>query len=34
MKALKLLKKGAKWYFEQVAKTYTWLPTGTIPPRD
>lgn len=33
MKVLKLLKRGAKWYFEQGAKTYTWLPTGTIPPR-
>lgn len=28
---IKLLKKAAKWYFEQSAKTYVWMPTGSMP---
>lgn len=31
MKAIKLVKKVVKWYFEHSAKTYNWVPTGTIP---
>ena len=30
-KFLNPIKKALKWYFEQSAKTYMWLPTGTIP---
>lgn len=31
MKALKLVKKVVKWYFENSSKNYNWVPTGTIP---
>lgn len=31
MKAIKLIKKAMKWYLKQSAKTYVWIPTGTIP---
>lgn len=30
-KIISLIKKGAKAYFKQTAKTYAWAPTGTIP---
>lgn len=30
-RAISLIKRGAKAYFRQAAKTYTWAPTGTIP---
>lgn len=30
-RVLNLVKRGAKWYFNQAAKTYAWLPTGSIP---
>lgn len=30
-KVISLIKKGAKAYFRQAAKSYTWAPTGTIP---
>lgn len=30
-KVISLIKRGAKAYFRQVAKTYAWTPTGTIP---
>ena len=26
-----LIKKAARWYFRESAKTYSWLPTGTLP---
>lgn len=29
-KIISLIKKGAKAYFRQAAKTYAWTPTGTI----
>lgn len=28
---LNLMKKGAKWYFEQSSKNCYWTPTGIIP---
>ena len=28
-RVLNFMKKAAKWYFEQSAKNYTWLTTGT-----
>ena len=31
MKALKLLKKAAKWYFKQSSNSYVWLPSGMVP---
>lgn len=31
MKAFKLLKKMVRWYFEQSAKTYAYLPSGMLP---
>lgn len=30
-KAINVLKKAVRWYFEQGAKTYAWVPTGVIP---
>lgn len=30
-KVISLIKRGAKAYFRQAAKTYAWTPTGTIP---
>ena len=30
-KAISLIKRGAKAYFRQAAKSYAWTPTGTIP---
>ena len=30
-KFFSLIKRGAKAYFNQAAKTYAWTPTGTIP---
>ena len=30
-KVISLIKRGAKTYFRQAAKTCTWAPTGTIP---
>ena len=30
-KVISLIKKGAKAYFRQAAKTYAWTSTGTIP---
>lgn len=30
-KIISLIKKGAKAYFRQAAKSYAWAPTGTIP---
>lgn len=30
-RVLNLMKKCAKWYFEQSAKSYAWAPTGCIP---
>lgn len=26
------IKKVLKWYFKQSAQSYTWLPSGMIPP--
>lgn len=31
-KVINVVKKAAKWYFEQSSKNYTWLVFGTIPP--
>lgn len=31
-KVINVVKKAAKWYFEQSSKNYTWLVSGTIPP--
>ena len=31
MKALKLLKKAAKWYFKHSSTSYVWLPSGMVP---
>lgn len=31
-KVVNLMKKAAKWYFEQSSKNYAWLVSGTIPP--
>lgn len=31
-KVINVMKKAAKWYFEQSSKSYTWLVSGTIPP--
>lgn len=28
---ISLIRKGARAYFKQAAKSYVWLPTGTIP---
>lgn len=30
-KVINVVKKAAKWYFEQSSKNYTWLVSGTIP---
>ena len=30
-KIISLIKRGAKAYLRQVAKSYVWIPTGTIP---
>lgn len=30
-RVLNLMKRGAKWYFNQVAKSYALTPTGSIP---
>ena len=30
-KVILLIKRGAKAYFSQAAKSYAWTPTGTIP---
>ena len=30
-KVISLIKRGAKAYFSQAAKSYAWTPTGTIP---
>lgn len=30
-KIINSIKKGMKWYFNQAAQTYAWLPSGTIP---
>ena len=30
-KVISLIKKGAKIYFRQAAKSYAWTPKGTIP---
>ena len=30
-KVISIIKRGAKAYFRQAAKTYAWTPTGTIP---
>ena len=30
-KVISLIKRGAKAYFRQAAKTYAWTPTGTVP---
>lgn len=30
-KVINVVKKAAKWYFEQSSKSYTWLVSGTIP---
>ena len=30
-KVISLIKRGAKAYFRQAAKSYAWTPTGTIP---
>ena len=30
-KVISLIKRGAKAYFRQAAKSYVWTPTGTIP---
>lgn len=32
-KVISLIKKGAKVYFRQTAKSYAWASTGTIPVR-
>lgn len=34
MKALRLLKRVAKWYFRNAAESYYWYPTGMCPKRD
>lgn len=31
-KVINVMKKAAKWYFEQSSKSYAWLVSGTIPP--
>lgn len=31
-KVINVMKKAAKWYFEQSSKNYAWLVSGTIPP--
>lgn len=28
---IKLIKKAARWYFNNAVKTYFWMPTGTLP---
>ena len=28
---ISLIRRGAKAYFRQAAKSYVWIPTGTIP---
>ena len=28
---ISLIKRGTKAYFRQAAKSYAWIPTGTIP---
>lgn len=33
-KVINFMKKAAKWYFNQMAKTYTMTPTGMIIPRE
>ena len=31
-KVINVMKKAAKWYFEQSSTNYIWLVSGTIPP--
>lgn len=33
-KVINVVKKAAKWYFNQVARTYVMTPTGMVIPRD
>ena len=30
-RVLNLVKRGAKWYFNQCSKSYLWYPSGIIP---
>lgn len=32
-KVINVVKKAAKWYFEQAAKSYAWTPSGIVPYR-
>lgn len=29
---MKYIKKAFKWYITKSAETYSWMPTGTLPP--